>query len=114
MLASCATPLQQCVSQATSNYNAVLAAISVAQGNVARGYAVNTQTVPYQFTGTCYAAYIGAYACPQTSYRTQETPVAINVAEERSKINQYTALLPNLQKQANAATQQCQRQYPEG
>jgi hypothetical protein len=48
-----------------------------------------------------------------TQYRTQTTPVAINVAEERRKVAQYQQMLPQLRQQANARVQTCNAQFPE-
>jgi hypothetical protein len=112
LLSACSTPLEDCVSNAQRNYNATYQAIQVAEGNVARGYAINSQQVPYQYTGSCYNSYIGSYACQQTGYRTDNTPVAIDVNEERRKIRKYSAALPNIKKQTEAAVEQCRRTYP--
>jgi len=111
-LSSCSTPLQDCVSRATGDYNSTVQAISVAQGNVARGYAISYQSVPYQSIGVCYNGY-GSYSCMQTNYRTQESPVSIDVSEERYKIQQYSAMLPALKRQAEAGSAQCQKEFPE-
>ena len=112
LLSACSTPLEDCVSNAQGNYNVTYQAIQVAEGNVARGYAINSQRVPYQYTGICYNSYIGSYACQQTSYRTDNTPVAIDVNEERRKIREYSAALPKIQKQTEASIEQCRRTYP--
>ncbi len=112
LVSACSTPLENCISNAQSNYNATYRAIQVAQENVARGYAINRQRVPYQTTGICYNYTIGNYSCMQTDYRTEETPVSIDVNEERQKIKEYSAALPSLQRQAGAATAQCQQTYP--
>lgn len=53
-LSACATPREQCISRANADYRNVETAIATAQGNIARGYALHTQTVPYMVTSTCY------------------------------------------------------------
>lgn len=119
LLSGCATPQEQCVANATQQYRSVQAALSTAQSNINRGYAVHTQTVPYTVQSTCYRndpyTYMSIpYPCPSTSYRTQSTPVPIDAAEERRKIAQYQQALPRLQREANARVQQCNSQYAKG
>ncbi len=86
--------------------------------NIARGYAVHRQSVPYTVPDTCYRTdpYTNdmiPYSCPKTAYRTQETPVAIDVAQERKKLSGYQKLLPKFKAQAEAGTRQCIAQYPD-
>jgi hypothetical protein len=85
---------------------------SETSANIARGYAVHSQRVPYQYTGVCYNQYVGSYSCPRTGYRTQQTPVAIDVRLERQKLADIDRMLPQLERQAQAATAQCQATYP--
>lgn len=118
LLAACATPREQCIAGATQDYRSVEAAIATAQGNIARGYALHTQTVPYTVPSTCYRNdpyrnIVIPYPCPTTQYRTQTTPVAIDVSEERRKLADYQKILPQLRKQAQVQVQQCVAQFPE-
>ena len=117
LLSACATPKEQCISNATQQYRSIQSALMTANGNINRGYAVHEQSVPYTVEGTCYrndpATFaVIPYSCPSTAYRTQTTPVSINAAEERSKIAQYQQMLPQLRQQANAQVQQCNAQFP--
>jgi hypothetical protein len=48
----------------------------------------------------------------ENRYRTEETPVSIDVNAERSKIREYSSALPRLEKQAETATAQCQKTFP--
>lgn len=118
LLSACATPREQCISGATEQYRSVETAMATAQGNIARGYALHTQTVPYTVTSTCYRNdpyrnLVLPYPCPSTQYRTQTTPVAIDVSEERRKLADYQKILPQLKEQAQAQVQQCMAQFPE-
>lgn len=118
LLSGCATPRDQCISNATQEYRNAETAMVTAQGNVNRGYALFTERVPYTITSTCYRnhpyTHVGIpYACPSTQYRTQTTPVPINVAEERKKVAEYQKLLPKLRQQASTQVQQCKAQFPE-
>jgi hypothetical protein len=117
-LTACATPREQCIAGATQEYRNVEAAIATAQGNIARGYALHTQTVPYTVTSTCYRNdpyrnLVLPYPCPSTQYRTQTTPVAIDVPEERRKLADYQKILPQLKARAQVQVQQCMAQFPE-
>ena len=112
-LAACTTPLQQCLSQARAQQSALSAQIQTAQGNINRGYAIHTQSVPYTYVGVCYADDGSSYSCEQNGTRTEETPVAIDVAEERRKLAQLKRDLAAITPAADAAAAQCQLQYPE-
>lgn len=118
MLTGCATPKQQCISQATQELRSTENALETAQANVARGYAVHTQRVPYTVSTICYRTHPGThaaipYSCPTTQFRTQTTPVAIDVAEERRKIEEFQRLLPQLRDVADVGVGQCNAQFPE-
>ena len=118
LLAACATPREQCIAGATQDYRSVETAMATAQDNIARGYALHTQTVPYTVTSTCYRNdpyrnIVLPYPCPSTQYRTQTTPVAIDVSEERRKLADYQKMLPQLRKQAQIQVQQCEARFPE-
>jgi hypothetical protein len=116
LLAACATPRETCIRGATADLRATQAALSEARENVARGYAVFSQQVPYTVYATCYRTdAAGArvpFPCPQTAYRTESTPVAIDVAEERGKIRALERRLPALERQARAGVAQCEATYP--
>lgn len=112
LISGCSTPLEQCLNNAQSDWRAAAASISEIEGNIARGYAIHTQTVPYTYQGVCYSGTL-SYACPMTGYRTQETPVAVDVNQERQKLAALRKNLPNYKKQAAAASEQCRAAYPE-
>ncbi len=113
-LAACATPRERCVADANRTYDDTLKLLAVTEGNIARGYAVHRQQVPYQVTETCHDSKDRPYACTETRYRTQETPVSIDVAEERRKRAALQASLPGLRANAAERAAQCAVLYPEG
>lgn len=118
IVAGCTSPRDSCIAGATSEYRTLQRLIAETQQNVARGYALHSQQVPYTIQSTCYSTnpYTYAqvpYSCPSTAYRTQSTPVAIDVREERAKLAQYQRLLPQYTERANAGVKQCQAQFPE-
>lgn len=119
LLSACATPREQCISNASQQLRSVETAMATAQGNISRGYALHTQSVPYTVPTTCYRndPYRNIsipYPCPSTQYRTQTTPVAIDVSEERRKLADYQKMLPQLREQARIQVAQCVAQFPEG
>ncbi|MEI4232659.1 hypothetical protein [Roseovarius sp. D22-M7] len=118
VLSACATPKQQCINDATQQLRSTENALATAQGNISRGYALHSQSVPYTVSHTCYRQYphtntVIPYSCPSTHYRTQTTPVAIDVAEERRKAARYREILPGLREAAAARIAQCNAQFPE-
>lgn len=113
MVAACSTPLERCVDHATSEYDAHLAAISEAKGNIRRGYALHRETVPYTYPGRCHSKTLGTYTCPKTGYRTQETPVAIDVRQEKLKLAQLEKQVLPYRRAAQTGTARCRAQFPE-
>lgn len=113
-LTACATPLEQCISAANQNVRAINAGIATAEGNISRGYAIHENTEQYISYGTCYNSLGQPYVCPETAYRTVETPVAIDVAEQRKRRDELRKLLPEAEERARRATAQCYQLHPEG
>src|SRR6056297_1080886 len=108
LVAACSTPRESCISDATSDYRTLQSLISEAQQNISRGYALHSETVPYTVQGICYRTDPNTYqsipySCPSTQYRTQTTPVSIDVNAERAKLKRYQTFLPEYAAQANAA-----------
>lgn len=106
-LAACSTPLQQCISSAQAQRDQISLQVEVAEGNIARGYAVHRQSVPYTFTGVCYDEFDVRYACEQTERRIVETPVTIDIGEERLKLANLQRQFINVKVRADAEILQC-------
>ena len=113
ILAACATPQEQCINTASNEVRSIRKGISTAQGNVARGYAIYRSTQSYQVPDICYDSDEKPYRCFETEYRTIETPVTINVAEERRKLANLKKRLPAAMRQMNAGVASCRTQFPE-
>lgn len=118
VVTACSTPLEQCNASATQEYRSLIAASNEAQDNISRGYAVHTTSVPYTVHQTCYrndpiTFALIPYSCPQTHYRKQSTPVAIDVAQERQKLKRLRSQLPEAEKRAQAGLVQCSARYSE-
>lgn len=113
LVGACATPKEQCISQATLNLRTLNGLISETEGNISRGYAIHKQSVPYTYSGTCYNERLGAYACPKTGSRIQETPVPIDVSDQRKRLGSLKKQLPEAKRVAAHKVKQCEATYPE-
>lgn len=113
ILAACATPQQQCINTASNEARTIRKAISTAQGNIGRGYAIHSHTETFDVPTVCYDSASKPYRCYETEFRTVETPVSINVVEERRKLASLQKRLPAATRQMNAGVASCQAQFPE-
>ena len=105
-LTGCVSALEQCLQNANSDLSGMLILKEETELNIFRGYAVHRQSVPYQYTGSCYDYYLGSYSCQQTGYRTQETPISIDVDGERRKLAQINAAIPAMRRGAETKSAQ--------
>ncbi len=110
-LAACATPQQQCISNASAAQNSIVAQVQVAEGNIARGFAIHRQNVPYTYIGICHDGAGKTYTCEMSDFHVKETPVAINVAEERHKLAGLQRQFTALSARTNAAISQCRMMH---
>jgi len=117
LLAACATPQERCIRQGASEQTRLLNEVKETEANIARGYAIHRQTVPETVFYTCRRVrdgeVVGYYPCPETYYRTIETPVAIDVAEERKRLRGLKDALPGASTRAAEAAAQCRILHPE-
>lgn len=107
ILAGCASEYDQCVQKVSAELRSIQSGINEAGGNLSRGYAIHRTIVPYTTVGICYTGTI-SYSCPQTAYRTQENPVAIDAALERSKMKMLQAAEKVAQRKYNKNVLSCQ------
>lgn len=116
LLAGCATPLQKCLNTANQDLRALDHLIATTQGNIDRGYAIETERVPTTYFDWCYFGHHHghAYLCRQTSYDTRRKPVSIDIGQERRKLQDLKAARLQTAPRARRATAQCQAQYPNG
>lgn len=112
-LAACATPQEACISQAQREVRSLETRIETAAGNIDRGYAIHRQTVPYTYVSVCYTDTGEAYQCEQNGTRVEETPVSIDLTEERAKLARLRAALPGAKRAAEAQIATCRATYPE-
>ncbi|MCF6302374.1 MAG: hypothetical protein L3J13_04115 [Devosiaceae bacterium] len=112
-LSACSTPIQTCISNASADRDEIAEKFEIAQGNVERGYAIHRQSVPYTYTGQCFNGTVGSYSCQKTGTRVLETPVTIDVNEERQKLAALERQLILANQRADAQVAQCRALYPQ-
>ncbi|AGI66327.1 hypothetical protein OAN307_c05990 [Octadecabacter antarcticus 307] len=116
-LAACSTPREQCISASNRPVAQLDRLISVARGNISRGYALaEVQDVRVLHTsceGTNEDGSTFRFPCEETETTTRQEPVAINVAEERIKLAQLENRREQSARAAQARIQQCIAVHPE-
>ncbi len=116
LLTACATPQERCIREGAAEETRLRAQITEAEGNIERGYAIHRQIVPETVFHTCQRVrdgkIIGYYPCPETYYRAVETPVAIQVSEERKKLATLKSALPGAVRRSEDKAAQCRAVYP--
>lgn len=113
LIAACATPQEQCVNTASNEVRSMKRLMSVTHGNIMRGYAIHRSTESYQVPDVCYNKDKKPYRCFDIEYRTIETPVSIDVGEERRKLAELKKRLPAAGRKMNAGVASCRVQFPE-
>lgn len=120
LLAACGTPQEQCIARETRDLRVVERLIAEAEGNLDRGYALVTVTVWEDVWRWCRdpvpeGAEPGKpYLCQDEVARQETRPKAIDLEEEARKLSQLKAKRKDLARRAEAAVEQCRRDYPEG
>lgn len=116
VLAACTSERQQCIDSATQELKAVNSAISVARGNIARGYAIARVRDVRQETYPCIrtrrdGTEVDSICTRQRPY-TREEPVAVAVSEERVKLEALVLRQATLQSIAERQVTLCRQTYP--
>ena len=96
-LAACQTPREACLSEASHELRTVEALIRETQGNLNRGYAIETDQEVDVIHTTCEV----------------ERPVAIDLVAERAQLDSLLEQRGRLLGQAQARQQACVVTYPE-
>jgi hypothetical protein len=116
-LAACATPREQCINDATRDGRVLRALIAETEGNLARGYALDTVQEVRTVNGTCRgrnedgSTFI--FACDEVQTVERSVPVAIDLNAEQAKLASLRQRLATEQAAANATVAQCIATYPE-
>ncbi len=111
LLAACATPQEQCINTAAEPARALQQKITELEGNITRGYAIHKQRQTYTLATICYDKDKIPYSCLADDYRWVETPVTINIPEQRRQLAILKRRLPAEQRKARQAIAACRATY---
>ena len=125
-LAGCATPLERCINDATRDLRVIDGLIGEAQGNLARGYAIDQVQVPRTVYVECLLPPIGPAVdasgqpvpprkgiCPETVFDTVSRPRSIDLGAERQKLESMIAKRRQIERTAERAVAACRASFPE-
>jgi len=116
-LAACATPREQCISDATRDLRVLNNLVTETQGNLARGYALVEQQDVRTVRRTCRGENSDGstfrYPCDETQTVTSNRPVAIDLNAERAKLNSLVERRAQQQAMSDQVVLQCIATYPE-
>lgn len=113
-LAACASPQQQCVTNATRDLQVVDGLILETRQNIDRGYAIREDIVPTASFNWCFGNYgynTGVSLCSNNSTRVRRTPVAIDPAAEQAKLKNLEAQRRTLEERSRAQLAACEAQF---
>lgn len=111
LVAACATPREQCISDVTRDTRVLSGLINEVQGNLARGYALeerqDVRTVRTNCRGRNAEGEIFTFRCEETKTFTTVVPVAIDLNDERAKLASLQERFAQTQAASNRAVAQC-------
>jgi hypothetical protein len=107
ILLGCSSPREQCVYNAQSPRLIAMNDRSIIAQNLERGYAIHKQQVPYSYEGQCQDKNLKYYSCIINASRTQETPVAIDMQREETKLKQLDAKIKRLAEDERRQVAEC-------
>lgn len=113
LAATACSPLQQCLYDANREVKRLERQADEARDNIARGYAIHRQMVPVHYMDVCPDATGNPVPCPKVEYDEVETPVAIDIAEERRKLAGLERRLTAARRAAEAAIAACHAAHPQ-
>lgn len=119
-LAGCGTPQEQCISRNTRDLRTVDRLIAETQGNLQRGYALETVTRYEDFWDTCLErVVVGGQVtvqprmCRRERAYTEQRPKAIDLKAEAQKLDSLKAKRRDLSRAAEPLIAQCKAEFPE-
>lgn len=127
-LVACGTPQERCIRTATKDLRTVDTLITEVEGNLARGYAIETRQMEYSRFVPCPMPPrpprppAGSDAppppppmriCEEDYTVTTQHAVAIDLAAEQRKLDSLKAKRIELNRQAAAQIAQCKQDFPE-
>jgi hypothetical protein len=96
-LAACSTPLETCVRDAGVPYADALEKKVEIEHTLYRGYAVHEEQVPYQRTSAHISSRGGVGMSTGTAWRTKETPVYVDLENQRDILKDIDDRLPQME-----------------
>ena len=116
-LAACQTPREACLSEASQELRTVESLIRETQGNLSRGYAIETEQRIDVDREICEVELEDGserrYWCEDTDVIEVERPVAIDLNAEQAKLDSLLERRVRLVSDYNARAQACVATYPE-
>jgi hypothetical protein len=119
LLAACGTPQEQCIARSTRDLRTVDRLIAETQGNLDRGYAIETITVYEDDWTWCQSPVLvegkpaPPHLCLDERPVTTTRPKAIDLADEARKLDGLKAKRRELSRAAQAQIAACKAEYPE-
>ena len=115
-LAACISPLEQCLSNATSDLRVVTRLAAATEANLARGFALETDQVVRVIRRRCSSrnrnGSRSTHRCDRTLVRNVTTEVAIDLGAERAKLASLRQQQARLEANAAGAVAQCRQLHP--
>jgi hypothetical protein len=119
-LAACGTPQEQCISRSTRDLRTVDRLIVETQGNLQRGYALETVTRWEEYWDTCLdrvvvngQVSIQPRTCRRERSYTEQRPKAIDLKAEAQKLEGLQSKRTELARTAAPLIAQCKVDFPE-
>jgi len=113
LLAACATPQERCVANVTKNMRVLDSLIAETRGNLARGFAIRTESFVVNETQKCGQEGGKDVFCEVAVADERKVPVAIDLGDEQKKLDSLLQRRSAMNVQSQAAVAQCRAQFPE-
>ena len=113
LVAACATPQERCVANASKNLRVVDGLIEQTRGNLARGFAIRTETFFVNETQKCGKEAGEDVFCDVAIADERQVPVAIDLADEQKKLDGLVSRRIQMLAQRDAAVLQCRAEFLE-
>jgi hypothetical protein len=120
VLAACGTPQEQCISRSTRDLRTVDRLIVETEGNLQRGYALETVTRYEDYWDTCFERVvvgdqvgIQPRMCLRERSYTEQRPRAIDLKAEAQKLDSLKVKRTELARSAAPLIAQCKAEFPE-
>ena len=112
VLTACATPREQCEANVDGNIKALKEAIATSEANLERGYGLETDLEPKFYYGLCLGG-DRIQTCLKQDLKRKSKPVAIDLDEERRKLDSAKGRLAQEERARGSKLSQCAAQYPD-